>query len=280
MAVAGYAHGIQTSFLATMNARAIAARQARAADPIQTVSVTPAATAAAKTAQAAPDGSSFFDNVLDVINPLQHLPVVGTLYRAVTGDKIGDAAQVAGDTLYGGVIGLGASLANLVFKDATGKDFGDTVLAFAEDATGLHLGDNHPAALADAKPPGREAGSTKPMMAMNAAARPQTAVQVHPGPGRMQALPTKGVEGQVKASEVIGTPLESVAFKRNPDQRAAQAAPANTPPATPASVVPAQATVLNDPAGFMAALKAKGIDPTIGMRAMRAYEKTLGLNQR
>ena len=31
------------------------------------------------------DGFSFLD-VLDIINPLQHLPVISTLYRQVTGD--------------------------------------------------------------------------------------------------------------------------------------------------------------------------------------------------
>ena len=31
-----------------------------------------------------PEG--FFHHLLDVINPLQHLPLVGTLYRAITGD--------------------------------------------------------------------------------------------------------------------------------------------------------------------------------------------------
>ena len=31
------------------------------------------------------DGFSFGD-ILDLINPLQHIPIVGTIYRAVTGD--------------------------------------------------------------------------------------------------------------------------------------------------------------------------------------------------
>jgi hypothetical protein len=77
------------------------------------------------------DASDFsFDDLLDIVNPLQHIPVISTLYRAITGDQIGTPEKIAGDTLYGGVIGLFASLGDAVFKDITGKDVGDTVLAF------------------------------------------------------------------------------------------------------------------------------------------------------
>ena len=42
------------------------------------------------------DGFTFFD-FLDVINPLQHIPVVSTLYRSLTGDEIDPASHgVAG----------------------------------------------------------------------------------------------------------------------------------------------------------------------------------------
>ena len=85
------------------------------------------AVASAKTANV-PDFS--FDDLLDIVNPLQHIPVISTLYRAITGDKIGTPEKIAGDTLYGGLIGLFASLGDAVFKEVTGKDVGDTVLAF------------------------------------------------------------------------------------------------------------------------------------------------------
>ncbi len=58
-------------------------------------------------------GKSFsFHDVLDAINPLQHLPIIGTIYRHLTGDTIGNAARVVGDTLYGGPIGLATTLVN------------------------------------------------------------------------------------------------------------------------------------------------------------------------
>jgi hypothetical protein len=80
------------------------------------------------------DGPSFSD-ILDVINPLQHIPIVNTIYRHLTGDTEGAVADVAGGALYGGFIGLGLSLASLVTEDATGSDPGDYVYArlFGED---------------------------------------------------------------------------------------------------------------------------------------------------
>ncbi len=97
----------------------------------------PAASTAANAASPQPaDMGSVFDNLLDIVNPLQHLPVVSTLYRASSGDRIGDFEQIAGDTLYGGPLGLVTSLADLAFKEFTGKNIGDTVLAMltGEDA--------------------------------------------------------------------------------------------------------------------------------------------------
>jgi hypothetical protein len=81
--------------------------------------------------QMAQDESGFgFADLLDLVNPLQHIPVVSTLYRHLTGDKIGTAAKLAGDTLYGGPVGFLCSLGNTLFEGVTGKDMGDTVYAY------------------------------------------------------------------------------------------------------------------------------------------------------
>jgi hypothetical protein len=70
-----------------------------------------------------------FHDLIDVINPLQHLPVVGTLYRAITGEHIGTIEKIAGDALYGGLWGAVSSVADTAFEAVTGKNFGSTVLA-------------------------------------------------------------------------------------------------------------------------------------------------------
>lgn len=75
------------------------------------------------------DGFSF-DDLLDIINPLQHLPVISTIYRHLTGDTIKPLEQIAGDTLFGGLTGLVSSVANYAFEKVAGENLGDMVYAF------------------------------------------------------------------------------------------------------------------------------------------------------
>jgi len=63
------------------------------------------------------NGLDFLD-VLDLVNPLQHIPVVSTLYRSLTGDQISPGMRVAGGALYGGPIGAGLATAGLVVENA------------------------------------------------------------------------------------------------------------------------------------------------------------------
>lgn len=74
---------------------------------------------------AADDGEFSFLDLLDVVNPLQHIPIVSTLYREISGDTIGNPARIAGGFLFGGVIGLAGSVANAIVDETTGKDVGD-----------------------------------------------------------------------------------------------------------------------------------------------------------
>lgn len=85
------------------------------------------------------DSPSFWD-LLDVINPLQHIPVVNTLYREMTGDKIGVGAQIAGGALLGGIVGVLASGLNCVVQEASGKDVGEHVVAMFRDDGGTVSG--------------------------------------------------------------------------------------------------------------------------------------------
>lgn len=69
--------------------------------------------------------SSFgFLDFLDIINPLQHIPIISTIYRHITGDEIGAVAQVAGGALFGGPIGAAAGVAGAVIEHETGKEVG------------------------------------------------------------------------------------------------------------------------------------------------------------
>jgi hypothetical protein len=78
-----------------------------------------------------PDGKFGWDDVLDIINPLQHIPIVAQIYRAVTGDQISGAAELIGSLPFGplGVVGFMGTVADLAVKDTTGKDIGENVEA-------------------------------------------------------------------------------------------------------------------------------------------------------
>lgn len=67
------------------------------------------------------EGLGFFD-FLDLINPLQHIPIVSSIYRSITGDEIKPAMRIAGGGILGGPIGAAVSLANVMFEQATGDD--------------------------------------------------------------------------------------------------------------------------------------------------------------
>jgi hypothetical protein len=79
--------------------------------------------------QTAEPHESFFHHLWDVVNPLQHLPVIGTIYRAITGEHLDPVEKIAGDTLYGGLWGAVSSIADVAFEGLTGKSFEDTALA-------------------------------------------------------------------------------------------------------------------------------------------------------
>jgi len=95
---------------------------------------TPVATPPVSADQSSKDSKSSdwdfsFHNLLSIINPLEHLPVIGTIYRAITGTHIGVPERIAGDALYGGLWGAVSGAADAAFEAITGKDFGSTVLA-------------------------------------------------------------------------------------------------------------------------------------------------------
>ncbi len=73
---------------------------------------------------------SFWD-ALDVINPLQHLPIVGAIYRELTGDELKAGPALAGGFLFGGPAGLAGAAVNVVVDKMTGKDMGAHLIALA-----------------------------------------------------------------------------------------------------------------------------------------------------
>lgn len=80
------------------------------------------------------DDESFgFWDFIDIINPLQHIPVVSTIYRDLTGDTISAPARIAGGMLYGGPLGFAASIGNAIVEEASGQDIGEIAMAMVFD---------------------------------------------------------------------------------------------------------------------------------------------------
>ena len=92
--------------------------------------------------------SEFFENLLDIINPLQHIPGVSTIYRAITGDEISAPARLIGGALFGGPIGFASATGNMLLEEVSGNDLAGHALAFVGG-----LGDTPEIAAASFTPP-------------------------------------------------------------------------------------------------------------------------------
>ncbi len=199
-----------------------------------------AAGSAPAAATASPDeGGLSFGDLVDIVNPLQHLPVVSTLYRAITGDRIKTFPKIAGDTLYGGVEGFAGSIADTIFQKITGKSFGDTVLAQVEDLF------SPAGATASAAPPAKDF-SDRLIDSIGNFFSPSDAT-----PAAVARTPP-----------IDTTPVASGA--------PALPAPSTAAPASLDSiVVPGQDALLS-------ALSRNGISPDTAARAAQAYRRSLG----
>jgi hypothetical protein len=102
------------------------------------------------------DEFSFYD-LLDLVNPLQHIPIVSNWYRSATGDEIGAVARIVGGALLGGPIGAVTAVVNSAMESNTGKDLGEHALALlnGEESFGdgeapllASMGDRSPDSLA------------------------------------------------------------------------------------------------------------------------------------
>lgn len=85
------------------------------------------------------DGLTFGD-VLDAVNPLNHIPIVSDLFASTTGSAPSAASKLVGGALMGGPIGFIASLANVIFEQATGASpIQAVVAAFSGESTASEI---------------------------------------------------------------------------------------------------------------------------------------------
>lgn len=72
-----------------------------------------------------------FGDLVDMVNPLHHIPLVGHVYRELTGDEIKPIGQIMGGALYGGGLGAAGGLVNVIIEEETGKDITENAIAMA-----------------------------------------------------------------------------------------------------------------------------------------------------
>ena len=183
------------------------------------------------------DGFSF-GALLDAINPLQHIPVVSTIYRAATGETIGPAPRIMGGALFGGVIGLITSAADAVVEGVTGKDTGSHVMAMLPDPDPVsQWADNsdnrrHRATMTAVLNLPGDAPTTQ--FADNKTDKT-------PGSGDTAAAAAQAATSAAAARDIASTPSMPDAAKIEAAKSAAKTAPVAAALQHPAAVIPASA---------------------------------------
>jgi len=213
---------------------------ATATQPTATVTVT--APAPIKAFSEGDDGPSFKD-VIDIINPLQHIPIINTIYRHLTGDEEGAVADVGGGALYMGPVGLVGSLVDLAVKAESGKSIGDNILSWL----GLGDDDDAPAEAAQTAQAQQQiqqqqqaqqtAAATAPLPAITAQALAPLPARQR-GDDRKDADRRDGKDAAAKVGDYMvfgaagsGQPLSLL--PNQPDTEIAAATPANKDPSGP-----------------------------------------------
>ena len=179
-----------------------------------------------------PDGPSFSD-VLDILNPLQHIPVVNAIYQAVTGDKQGAAAEVLGGILWGGPIGLVSAMVDLAVEDGTGKSIGANVASRftdpAEPAPATLMAASAAAEPAQAPPPAVEVTPVEVTAVPPAKDEPISGADflVFGGPPK-----TPAPAAPIQAKPPTATPADFLVF--GADSKPTSLLPSDNPPPPPA----------------------------------------------
>jgi len=70
-----------------------------------------------------------FEEVLRSLNPLHHVPVVGSLYRAATGETVIPAIAVLGAAIIGGPIAALVTAGLAAFRESTAPSVSPSVAA-------------------------------------------------------------------------------------------------------------------------------------------------------
>jgi hypothetical protein len=149
-----------------------------------------------------------FGDFLDMINPLQHIPVVSSVYREIVGDTINPVARVVGDTIYGGAMGIASGIigalgaaGDSVIEQVSGKDAAGTVVASlfgSDDKTAPTASPAIQLAQAETTAPAADPSSASSQVAAQTSA--QTSAQVNARAKLMASAVAAAAASAVQAS--------------------------------------------------------------------------------
>jgi hypothetical protein len=71
-----------------------------------------------------------FRDIIDMANPLHHIPIIGHIYREITGDEIKPIGQIIGGGIFGGPAGAATGLVSAIVEAETGEDVASNAMSF------------------------------------------------------------------------------------------------------------------------------------------------------
>lgn len=179
--------------------------------------------APSKTSEKSKSGSFGFHDILSALNPLQYIPVVGTVYRSATNDTIPENTRIIGSMvvsfLTGGPIGVATNAAATALEKFTGVDpekIGHSLLA--------KLGIGHedtfsaPTAVAAAKPSGKSDISAKEIKIAEQESQPALTTRQLAAYGVKTSASGDLTMGDVSGADVLNTiELRQIAMQSQGD---------------------------------------------------------------
>lgn len=155
-----------------------------------------------------PDEPFGFGDLIDIVNPLQHIPLVSNLYRAITGDKIRPSSDIIGGAIYGGIAGAASGLANVIIRHETGKNVMEHAVAMVQG------NDSYTAPKAIAKSIEQPVATTESDQSLQRLASAEMAVEtkaLHDLPGAALSFVDLGNRGGTHAARSLAAKPERLA---------------------------------------------------------------------
>ena len=195
----------------------VAAKLAAANAPGPTVE--PPSTKVAKDFSLWQNSAFGFGDLIDIVNPLQHVPIVATIYRNLTGDQIGMAPRMIGGALWGRIGGFISGVVNSVVEFFTGKDIGDHIYAKIWGAPDTSVKQNLATKSADqkvavSKLPAQDVIAERAQGAASVSAVP---VLLQPAVLHLNIIATTAADSRTESQGQVPRHIHNLPYRRNDD---------------------------------------------------------------